>query len=420
MTKLLVPLLACLTLASLAAAAGSEVSLKRLDGSAVQGRLSGLSAASIELATPAGPQSVALAEVLSLDFGRPPLGKPSVWVELADGSRLSAMAYVSSQGTAQIKLASGKPVELPSRAIRSLRFYQQSPELAGQWREIASSQATGDVLVIRKVSTRLVEQGDEEPRSVTEYALDQVEGAILEITPDAVRFELDGEKINVRREKLEGVIFYQRGRQPLPAPRCRLLDTAASSWLLADFSLNDNRLSAQTLGGHPVEFALNEIAKLDFSVGNVAYLSDLEADTTGDLGVSLQPANMTQKFSRIFALRAGPPLGADSFRIGGERYDNGLSLHSPLKLNYRIPEGFRKFHAVAGIDDSMLAPGRFSLTILADGKQLVRHEFSDEQRKPLALALNIAQARRLTIILEAGDGQDIGDQLNLCEARFTK
>jgi hypothetical protein len=32
----------------------------------------------------------------------------------------------------------------------------------------------------------------------------------------------------------------------------------------------------------------------------------------------------------------------------------------------------------------------------------------------------VSNVRRLTIALEPADGQDIGDQLNLCEARFTK
>ena len=61
---------------------------------------------------------------------------------------------------------------------------------------------------------------------------------------------------------------------------------------------------------------------------------------------------MTYKFSRVFQVRIGPPLGARQFRIGGQRFDNGLSLHSPTKLVYRVPEGFRSFRAVAGVDDS--------------------------------------------------------------------
>jgi hypothetical protein len=415
-TNLLVPLLAAATLA-----AQPEVSLKRLEGGGLEGRLQGLTTTSVELATTAGTKTVPAAEILWLDFGRSSVGKPAVWIELVDGSRLHAMAYTSGEGTARITLATGGLIELPARAVHSVRFHQQAPELALQWREIASSMATGDILVIRKVSTRTIEQGENEPRTVTEHALDQVEGTVQEVTPDTVRFELDGEAVNVRREKLEGIIYYQRGRRELPAAaKCRLIDTAGSQWLLSDIALMADRLAVTTLGGHKLDLRLADTAKIDFSVGNVAYLSDLESDSPGEPAISLQPSNMTYKFSRIFALRAGPPLGTNTFRMGGERYDNGLSLHSPTKLDYRVPPGFKKFHAVAGIDDSILSPGRFTLTILADNKEVARHEFSDEQRKPVPLTLDVSQARRLSIVLEAGDGQDIGDQLNLCEARFTK
>ena len=63
------------------------------------------------------------------------------------------------------------------------------------------------------------------------------------------------------------------------------------------------------------------------------------------------------------------------FRIAGKRYDSGLALHSPAQLVYRVPEGFRKLHAVAGVDDSVVAPGHFVLQILGDGKELARHQF---------------------------------------------
>jgi len=164
------------------------------------------------------------------------------------------------------------------------------------------------------------------------------------------------------------------------------------------------------------------VTKLDFSVGNVAFLADLEPDSGGgDIPVSLQPAAMSYKFSRVFQLRTRPPLGADSFRIGGQRFENGLALHSPAKLVYRIPDGFKKFHAVAGIDDSVVAAGSFNLVILADGKELRRERYTpDRLREPLPLTFDVTGIRRLTISLEAADGQDIGDQLDLCEARFTR
>jgi hypothetical protein len=130
---------------------------------------------------------------------------------------------------------------------------------------------------------------------------------------------------------------------------------------------------------------------------------------------------MTAKFGRVFKVSRQPPLGADAFRLAGKRYDSGLALHSPATLVYRVPEGFRKLHAVAGVDDSVIAPGHFVLQILGDGKVLARHEFhGSEQRGPVTIDLDLAGVRRISIVVDPADGQDIGDQLNLCDARLTK
>lgn len=403
-------------------AAPPAVAVRPLEGEALHGQLTELSATSVKLQTTAGVKEAPTGQIMWLELTpRPVAEKPTVWLELLDGSKLAASAYTAESGKSHVTLVTGQQVELPTRSIHTVRFYPQTPELAVQWREISSSMASGDTLVIRKISTRTLEQGDAEPRVVTEHALDQVEGAIREVTPDTVVFELDGQRVDVRREKLEGIVYYQSSRKEFPAPLCRLTDAAGTQWLLKTVELNGDALAATTLGGLSFQLPLANAAKLDFSLANVAFLSDLEAEPAAVAATSsLQPAAMSHKFSRIFKPRSAPPLGTDSFRMGGQRFDNGLALHSPAKLLYRVPAGFRKFHAVAGIDDSILAPGRFTLLVQADGKEVLRHEFSDEQRKPLTLALDVANVRRITIELAPGDGQDIGDQLNLCDARFTR
>jgi len=420
--KELTPSLISLTVIA-ALAAEPEVNVRPLEGESFTGRLVELSAAKAVIKTSGGQQGLTTAKLMWMEFtAASPADKPTIWVELLDGSRLSAVAFAAAQGKAQIELATRQKVEIPTRAIHTVRFHQQTPELAAQWAEIVSSKATGDMLITRKTSMRTIEQADSEPRTVTEQALDQLEGTILEVTDNSVQFEIDGDKIPARREKLEGLVYYHKNKRELSSAVCRLVDAAGSVWQLRELSLTEDRLRGTTSGNVNVDWPLTGVARLDYSVGNVAFLSDLEADSgIVQIPVSVQPAAMTYKLSRIFHVHAGPPLGADSFRIGGQQFENGLSLHSPTKLVYRVPQGFKKFFATVGVDDTVVAPGRFRLMILGDGKELARHDFSaDERRKPVSLSLDVSGVRRLTIQVEAAEGQDIGDQLDLCEARFTK
>jgi hypothetical protein len=292
--------------------------------------------------------------------------------------------------------------------------------LAAQWKTIVGAERTSDLIVVRKTSMRTVEDSGES-QTLTETALDELDGTLLDVGPESVKFNFGGDEIDVKREKIEGLIYYHAVQRNLPAPACRLSDVGGSQWSVRTVKLADQMLNVTTSAGVNVELPLAGVTKLDFSIGNIAHVVDLEPDTgDGEPVVSLQPAAMTAKFGRLFKVSRFPPLGADGFRIANKRYDGGLSLHSPTTLVYRVPEGFRKFHAVAGVDDSIIAPGEFVLRILGDNKELFRHEFDGESRGPVTIDLDLAGVRRFSIVLDPADGQDIGDQLNLCQARLTK
>jgi len=234
--------LSLLSLTLIAAlAAEPEVHVRPLEGENLTGRLVELSATKAVVKTANGQQDLATAKLMWVEFpAASPADKPTIWVELLDGSRLGAVGYTAAQGKAHIELATRQKVEIPTRAIRTVLFHQQTPELAAQWRDIVSSKATGDMLVLRKTSMRTIEQADSEPRTVTDQALDQVEGTLLEVSETGVQFEVDGDKVPVRREKLEGLVYYQPTNREISPPVCRLVDAAGSIWQLRELSLADD------------------------------------------------------------------------------------------------------------------------------------------------------------------------------------
>src|SRR6476646_598493 len=196
-----------------ASAAEPAVTARPLEGDSIKGRLAELGSDEIKIAVGDNIRDLAPSKLMWLEFvASGEAQKTSVWLELIDGSRVSAATYLARDGKATIGLATGQTIEMPTRSIRTVRFQQQSPELAVQWREITSSMATGDMIVMRKSSTRTIEQGENEPRTITEQALDQLEGTLHEVTADTVRFEIDGDKAAIRREKLEGFVYYQPTR----------------------------------------------------------------------------------------------------------------------------------------------------------------------------------------------------------------
>jgi hypothetical protein len=411
-----------LSVAAVRSAGAVEVEVKLLGSSApLHGELAALGT-SVDIVTSQGRKSIASQEVLSVNFAPiAPSEKPVAWVELIDGSKLQAVQIGSDAGKTKLELIGGTKVEVPARSVQSIRFKTQDSDIARQWREIGGGvgMAQGDVLVIRKVSQRTVEEEGSEPKIVTETALDQLEGTVLGIKGDKLNFDYAGDKVDVGLEKVEGVFFFSAVKRELPPPTCKLVEAGGSQWSLKSVELRENGVAGVTTSNVSLVVPLDQIAKIDYSAGNVLFLGDAEPDKV-DLSVGLQPDRMQAKFDRLYQSWQNRRFGASGLTLGGIKYEKGLGLSSRTQVSYRVPEGFNHFRALAGIDDAVEQAGGVTVTILGDNKQLFTQQFDGEHRGPIEIDLSIKGVRRLTIAVLPDQSQGFGDLVNLCEARLTK
>jgi hypothetical protein len=133
------------------------------------------------------------------------------------------------------------------------------------------------------------------------------------------------------------------------------------------------------------------------------------------LGLAEEPA----AFKAFYHYRRDKGFDHSPLKLGGKTYGKGLSLASRTELVYRLPGRFRKFKAVVGIDDSTRETGDVLVQIVGDGKPLWQGEVRGGE-PPRELEFEIEGTKRLEIVVDYGKGLDIGDRLNLCEARVTK
>jgi hypothetical protein len=102
-----------------------------------------------------------------------------------------------------------------------------------------------------------------------------------------------------------------------------------------------------------------------------------------------------------------------------QSFDKGLALRSRTELTYRLPAGFRRFTASAGIDPSTRAGGNVRLEIFGDDRPLLQADIVGNE-PPHVIDLRIDNVKRLKIIVDYGHNLDTGDWLNLCDARIVK
>ncbi len=330
---------------------------------------------------------------------------PAVWIELMDRSRILANQYTVKNRSAEIQWGD-RTAAIETRDVRCVRFQPPSEALDAQWEAMLADDRTGDVLVLRRSKT----------------SLDQLAGVFQDVTADTVDFEYDDQKIPVKRTKLEGILYHHGVGRELPEAVCTVQEPNGTAWHVKSMELADGHLQVVTVGGVKCDVPWDAVARLDFSAGNVAYLSDLDFDLTQ---CTPYIASLVSP-KRIMQLNA--PRRDNSFEGSGlwlaagseiQQYDRGLAIHSRSELVYRLAEPFRKLTAIVGIDSRLQGRGNLVLVIVGDERELFRRNISGKD-PPFPLDLSIEGVRRLKILVDFGETLDVADHLNLCNARIIK
>ncbi len=404
----------------------ADVTATTLDGTAVVGRLESWDEGQMVLATAEGGRQIAEAELLSLHGPAAPAASSAAGsaldpaIELVDGTLLPITDYRAAGKRATVTLdcpvAVGDPaVSLVTRQVATVQLQPLDAKLAGQWNDIRDLGLPGDVLVVMK------RDGE---------SLDYVEGVVGSVSAKTVRFTMDGQTLSIDRDKVAGVVYYRTDRQSGDASRCVLVGNDGVRINASRVRLEDGLLQVATVAGVELSWPWNEFSLADFSAGKLVFLSDLDpaverwtplvalpsaASLASDYG---RPRRDASAFGRPLAIRF-PPDATNPLAGHQQTYSKGLALRSHTELEYRLPRGFRRFVATAGIEPSTAASGSVRLTILGDGRPLLETSVAGDA-PPVPIELDISGVKRLAITVDYGENLDTGDWLNLCQARIVK
>lgn len=383
------------------AAAGITVDVQLVSGATTRGELVGIQGESAVVNVDGEPQTWELNrlwQITALAPEAPTALLPKAWVRLIDGSELCCRKYVVSSSTADMQLLSGETVKVNTRNIDSVRFRDHSttPEFAEQWKELSQRKADGDMIIIRRSET-----------------LDHLDGMVRDVTTEVVQFEFEGQDIDVNRTKLDGIVYYHPVLGEFAKRLAEVVDSSGSRWNVRSLQTAEDGLQLVSVSGVKLTVPLARLVQIDFSSGNTVWLDDLKPEAE-----PYQPFFETRSFSASQLLEFYRKA-TKRLVVGGQVFSRGIPLFSRTEVTYRLNDSYRQFHAVAGLDDNAGGAGVVQLSILGDGTSLFEQTIRGED-DPVTLDLDITDVRRLKIIVDYGDGGDLGDQLDLCEARLTK
>jgi hypothetical protein len=378
------------------APAGLQFELTTLSGRRQAGVLTELSSDNASLTTAGKSAKFPLTEVLDIraigpkgataaaDARRPELA-------LSDGSHFFFSGLRVSASGAQVETANLGKFALPLNSLASIRFTTIDPQIADAWRELAARELTRDMLVIRKGNV-----------------LDHLDGTVGSIDDVGIHFVIDGEDVALKREKIFGVVYARRNAE-VGKPVCEVTSTGGDFVKVQSAQWTDGQLKAGILGGAQVSIPGDQIVTLDFSLGKVRYLSQLEP----------REVKYTPFFDQVWTYYRDRPRDGGMLRLGNKEYARGLWIHSRTLLKYRLNADYRRFQAVMGIDQAVAPLGNVHVVISGDDKVLHQSDVRGTD-PPLNLDLDIAGVRELAILVDFGGDLDIADHLDLADAKVIK
>jgi hypothetical protein len=371
------------------------VEVELLSGESKQGELQSLDPASLGLKIGADLVSIPTADLLSVSIPAVDANAPAttpLLVGLVDGGLLEATSVTVGETGANLESPLVGSLKLPVTSLAWVRFMSPTAGQNDLWNSLLRREARRDVVVMP--------QGD---------VLDNVSAVVSEVSPQQVKFLLDGDEVTVNTGKVFGIVFARR--PPAAAQKSGLLLRMANSqrMRLRSVAQTDGHLEGTSSSGAAIRIPLAAVAGLDFSGGRVAYLSDLEPRDV--VYASLLDTTWEYQKNRTYE---GRPL-----QLQGRTYSRGLWIHSKTELKYRLSGEYSRFQAIVGIDDSTEGRGHVLLSITADGKSL----FSKPIRggdAPIPLNLDVTGVRELQILVDFGEAGEAFDDLDLAEARLVK
>lgn len=377
----------------LIAAAAPPVEVATLNGDQHVGTLERLSAEEVILKTPTGSTKLAAAELLAIRIPGTAAVPPTeslIEVRLTDATLLRASAYTTTATEARLKHPLLGEFKLPLSTVHSVRFAPPDPKVDAGWKELLTRVSRKDQVAIRKNDV-----------------LDYLDGVIGPLDETTVKFQLDGDDIPVKRERVFGMVYSKR--EVSTAKTAAAIDLATGDKLSARTVTWDGEAwKLKLVSGAEFSVLATSVQIVDYSQGKIAYLSNMEP----------RDIKYTPFFEVKWEYRRDRGIDSQPITFGTKTYSKGLSVHSATMLRYRLGGDYRRFQTIIGINEKFA--GNVDVTIKGDGRVLFKGPARANQ-PPQPLDLDVNGVVELEINVGYGEDElDIGDWLHLADAKVLK
>lgn len=386
-----------------------KVEITTLSEKQIQGTIESLSSDTVVVKADNAAISVPLSDLLTIRSQSPAASIANdarFVVRLTDDSRLLVTSLTSgSTGVTVLHPVLGE-LRMPAAVVSNVRFAPSDPKIDEEWNQLLQRTVKKDMVAVRK--------GD---------VLDHLDGIIGSLTDSVLQFQLDGDDLSVKRDKVFGLIFSKRESTARRA--VARIDLVTGDRLAAKQVEWDGKLwRVRLVSGSEVEVAPEQLMTLDFSQSKITYLSDLDPRSVKYTPYFNYPGVIVWEYKKDHAFE-GKPLFLDKVE-----YQKGLAIHSQTQLRFRLGGEYRRFQAIMGIGDE-ISQCDANVVIKADERVVFsgsaktsNPEGAGQRPKPQKLDIDVTGVVELELFVGFGNDKeaatDIGDRVYFGNARLLR
>lgn len=398
---------------------GPNIRIRTLGGEVLVGRLRELAPDQLVIVPKEGtprPMATRVADILAIEFPRAPdesqvapavereidresflNPRAAAQVLLTDRSRVACQSFTTDGKRAHLVLASGETanekvggaaadagadtIELPLESVAGVLFSADVEEW-NRWEREELKPRAQDML-------RVVKDGKQH----------DLDGAIGVVNAEGLTFSVDGEEVPVRRERVRAISF-RHGKVAPDGDAAEVMDRAGNAWVAPDIRLIDGLLQLVATGGIKRAVPFDQVLRVSYSRGRIAYLSDLEPTLV----------EHTPFFDVAWEFRRDQNFAGTLPRLGGNPFPKSLVVHSRTVLEYDLGGDYRRLAATIGIEDRSGPLGDALVRIMGDSEVLWEERArAGHPGKPIQVSLS--GVRKLTLVVDYGGGLDLGDHV---------
>lgn len=239
----------------------------------------------------------------------------------------------------------------------------------------------------------------------------QISGSVQGITDEQLRVRYKDDNRSIKKERVLGVVFADRPKLPPIRETYQQFTFASGDSIFGQWrGLKDGTCDVETNWHGRLPIPIGSLGEIHTRNGKLAYLSDIEPNAVEEVAY----------LGRVIHWGANQGFDGNPPTFKGKKPGHSIAMHSRARLTFPLDEQFVAFKTTLAFDDSSAKRGRVACRVMLDGRELFSEKDLRADQEPRELELALDGGKELTLEVDFGENDDIGDRVLWVEPRLIR